>query len=367
MRTNLLIIAAIMMIFNGNAIAVSLSDQINQLNSEVARKNDYINQLKGEQDTLKSKLAQLQANIDTAKSALDLTKNQISDVENKIAENQVKLTKNKELLATSFKLMVKQGKVSTIELLVSSNSLSDFVNRENGLKSIKSKVNDTIEEINTIQADLNNKKEQLSSLRLAQDAQVVGLNEQITEQQRILAETQGEESRYQEMLSGDKAKIGQLQKEQAAAIAAAMAAAAQNNNISSAIGGAPVHGGTGGYPWINFPLDGGVDPWGFYYRECTSYAAWKRSALGNPIPAWGSMGPANAKTWASWARSFGMSVDKNPRVGDVGVYTGGYYGHVMIVEEVLGNGYVKVSQYNDNFTGLYSTATWPVSSLEFIH
>jgi surface antigen len=183
---------------------------------------------------------------------------------------------------------------------------------------------------------------------------------QQNEQKQLLEQTKGQEEQYQNLVKADKASISNLKSQQAAAIAAV---SSKRSSTGSVVGG----GGTGGYPWANLVQDSGADPWGFYYRECTSYAAWKRSQIGKEIPAWGTMGPADAKYWVSWALKFGYSVDQSPQVGDIGVYQGGSYGHVMIVEKVLDGGKVLVSEYNAGFNGMYSTSEWSISSLQFIH
>lgn len=45
----------------------------------------------------------------------------------------------------------------------------------------------------------------------------------------------------------------------------------------------------------------------------------------------------------------------------------GYYGHVMWVEEVYGNGYIRVSQYNYDLAGSYSEMVISGSGLIYIY
>lgn len=75
---------------------------------------------------------------------------------------------------------------------------------------------------------------------------------------------------YQQLVEADKTRLGILRSQQAAAIAAQ----SMGRDYST----------TSQYPWAGvepFPSDG-VDPWGFYYRQCTSYAAWRRANLRHP-------------------------------------------------------------------------------------
>jgi surface antigen len=176
------------------------------------------------------------------------------------------------------------------------------------------------------------------------------------EQAELLAKTRGDEAIYRALVEADTTRLATLRAQQSAAIAAQ----SLGRNFSL----------TTEYPWTAvepFPSRG-VDPWGFYYRQCTSYAAWKRASIGRPLPAWGFLGPANAKQWPEWAGKFGMRVDTTPEVGAAAVYPVGEYGHVMIVEGIVSNGaQVLVSEFNADWGGHYSQSLWQVSSLIFIH
>ncbi|HYH75591.1 MAG TPA: CHAP domain-containing protein [Candidatus Saccharimonadales bacterium] len=122
----------------------------------------------------------------------------------------------------------------------------------------------------------------------------------------------------------------------------------------------------GGYPYAAIPIDSMVDPWGYYVRQSTSYAAFKvYQAGGNPLRYAG-----NPKQWPARAQAAGIPVDATPRKGDVAVSMTGTYGHAMYVEEILADGSILVSQYNRTWQGEYSEMTIAPSNftnLQFIH
>jgi surface antigen len=101
-----------------------------------------------------------------------------------------------------------------------------------------------------------------------------------------------------------------------------------------------------------------------YNRECVSYAAWYVANSGRRMPYWGGNG--NANQWPSNARAAGILVDGRPRVGDVAIYTGGYYGHAMVVQQIKGDT-VIVGSFNADNSGHYSVDEWNTSALQFIH
>lgn len=127
----------------------------------------------------------------------------------------------------------------------------------------------------------------------------------------------------------------------------------------------PAPPANGGYPWADVPRASQIDPWGMYVRTSVSYAAYKVHASGRYMPFWGGHG--NANQWDENAQAAGIPVDTTPRVGDVAIRNSGAYGHAMYVEQVNPDGTINVSQYDTDLQGNYSTATYPVTGLVFIH
>jgi len=116
-----------------------------------------------------------------------------------------------------------------------------------------------------------------------------------------------------------------------------------------------------GYPYA----DSGLDPWGFYKRQCTSYAAWVLNSNGikmsntmiGPNGKSGRFG--NGGNWDNNARDIGFVVDNNPVVGNIGVLDpfqggAGSAGHVVYVKGVNENKSVNISEYNWGGTESYS-------------
>lgn len=93
----------------------------------------------------------------------------------------------------------------------------------------------------------------------------------------------------------------------------------------------------------------GVDPWTMYWRQCTSFAAYRLSNTnGFTLP----VGYGNAITWGPIARANGHRVDMNPAVGSIAWFSDGvngaeYMGHVAWVAEVNGD-QVTIEEYNYN-------------------
>lgn len=84
----------------------------------------------------------------------------------------------------------------------------------------------------------------------------------------------------------------------------------------------------------------------YYTGNCTAYAYDRRVELGLPVSAsWG-----NAATWARAAAAAGLRVSNTPTVGAI-IQNGGGYGHVAIVEKILPNGDLELSEMNAYVSG----------------
>ncbi len=116
---------------------------------------------------------------------------------------------------------------------------------------------------------------------------------------------------------------------------------------------------TAAYAYVGYSSGFGGDSWrirvgnpcgyncgGYAFGNCTAYAWYRRTQLGLPVGnQWG-----NASTWAIYARAAGLTVNNTPAVGAI-MQNGGYLGHVAIVEQILPNGDVQVSEMNASIAG----------------
>jgi surface antigen len=127
------------------------------------------------------------------------------------------------------------------------------------------------------------------------------------------------------------------------------------------------------YDW-GYPGAGGFragDPWGYEYRNCTSYVAWQLSQSGVQPVLFSDLG--NATAWiASVAGESGVVVNRVPSPGAVAVWAvAAGVGHVAWVDSVRradgGTMTVTVSDYNYAGTGTFATHAVTVPPSGYIH
>jgi CRISPR/Cas system CMR-associated protein Cmr5 small subunit len=263
------------------------------------------------------------------------------------------LVQKKAVLAGNIRTIYLQNQLSPIEVLASSGSISEFIDRQQYLSTLQESTGEIIGQITALKAQLESQRIEQEQLMAEQTVIRQGLQAQRTEVANLLAETEGQESAYQSRVASNSERVKQLKAQQAAYL--------------EKLNGGGQYGGTGGYPaiWANACQDCLVDDWGMYNRECVSYSAWHRWANGKRMPYWGGRG--NANQWPSNAMAAGILTNKTPAINSTAVFMGGPYGHVAQVIGIDGS-MIKLAQYNADNTGRFSITTTHVNNIDwFIH
>lgn len=328
-------------------------DKINAIQKQIDGYQSEASKLAGEAKTLENQLAVLGNQKATIQAQLDESAAKHDKLKTDIAANEKKLASNKDGLGEIIADLYVDDKISPLEMLASSSSIGDYVDKQEQRSSVRDNMTKTIDNIKRIKADLEKQKIEIERVIKDQEGQKAALVAKEAERNKLLADTRGQESAYNQLMSEGKSQQDQLRSQQQAAIAAAMRAA------GIAGGGAVAGNGGGGYPsnLASAPLDALVDPWGMYNRECVSYTAWKVYQKTGYMPYWGGRG--HAYQWPANADAAGIPRGSIPRVGSVGVIYGGPFGHVVWVEGVNADGTINISQYNEvnnaaPYPGMYS-------------
>lgn len=339
------------------AQAQSLDQQIKALQDQAAANQKQAQNFRSQGDTLANKLAGINAQSAAISAQISANRAKQQKLTADIAKAKEDMAIKKEILGENIRAIYQNSQITPLEMLASSKSFSEYVDRQQYLDEIKDHIQEAAESLAKLKTELE-KQEADVQIAIRQQADLQqALSIQQAEANQLLSATRGEEGRYASMAQADKAKAEELQKQQAAILAAQF-------------GGNVTGGGAcgGGYPgkWCSPARDTVIDSWGMYNRECVSYTAFKVAASGRYMPYWGGRG--NAKQWPGNAQGAGIPVSygSGAEPGDVAISMAGPYGHAMYVESVSGNS-VFVSQYNFGNAGEYSTMTIPQSGLYFIH
>jgi len=310
-----------------------IANQIKSIDSQVQKNKQDGQSIAAEVATIDSQAEIVQLQIVQTQREIDIANSQITELNNKIKLANDELAKQKVTLREYIRTMYINGQVSQVELILSSNNFSDFVNKSEYLDSMQQNVQGAITKIKSLtdelaasKLDVEKTKATAESLQGSQVAQRAALASQQNYKQSLLDNLESANS--------------QLEKDKNALYY-------KKARLSKQFGESLISGSTS-YPYgnptsddVSCPYNCTPDSFGYYIGQCTSYVAWKRSTIGKPIPR--AIG--NGGQWTGAKAGYPQS--NIPQYGDVMVfpYIGGY-GHVAFVERANGDGTVYISEYN---------------------
>lgn len=337
-----------------------LENQINSLSQQNNSDQSAISGLEATASTYQQTVDNLQEQINVVQAAITANEAQQASLQAQIATDETQIAQQKQVLASAIQAIYVNGQMTTLEQLASSNNISDFVNAETYRTAVQDKIQSTLDQINTLEAQQKQQENQIALLLSSQQAQQSQLSTSEQQQANLLSYNQAQQAQYNQQIAVSNSNIAQL-KAQLIAL---------NSSGSMLISSS----GCGGYPastpsttasgkWgCNEPQDNTTDNWGMLNRECVSYTAFMvheeylEGEVAHDMPNWGGKG--NAYQWITDAEAAGIPVDFTPQPGDIAIRNidpsvPGDVGHAMYVLSVQSPTSITVEEYNENYTGTW--------------
>ena len=219
----LILIVCSFCFFVPNVFADTLSDkrkqssdlqkQIDQLNSQIKAKQQEAVNLESQITSIDKSLQQIQLELQKTKIDIDNTQLEIEDVERSITKTEDEISRQKKVLGECIRTIYEQKKIDTIQVLASSDTLSDFVDNMEYVNVVEDKSYNIYGEIKKLKEELqkqkmalDEKKNQLVVLKSDQEKKEILYKGQIAAKQNLLNITKGEESNYQSQLASARAE-----------------------------------------------------------------------------------------------------------------------------------------------------------------
>jgi len=162
-----LLISAIIVLAAGSVFAVSesqLRKKSAQLKEEISAGKNDLHHASEKVDTLQGKVNQLKEEINGIQQNIDKTNSNIDKTEKELAHTETELARQEKIMGESLRSLYKHGNVSTIELLASSKSFTQFINGQEYLARIKVAVQESAKKVEDLRDQLKNKKADLDEL-----------------------------------------------------------------------------------------------------------------------------------------------------------------------------------------------------------
>lgn len=353
-------------------------EQIAELRNENQQTQGEINQLEIQADDLQTTIYKLQLRVNDLEAKITANQAKHAELKKEIVKAEKELALQKALLGESIRAVYLEGDITTLEMLAASKDLSEFLDKQEYRSSIQDNIKITLDKINALKAKLLSQKKSVEGLIQEQTELQQQISADKAEQQRLLNLNEAQRNAFDADIKANKEKIDELRQQQIIANLALFGGGVQPGIPGG--GGYPwgnaycVHTGQVGGPCYNYDwyFNGGAwDSWGYGFRNCTSWVAYKLAMDGKA----GISYLGNANEWPSRAAARGFEVDygHGAKAGDAVVNPAGFYGHVMYVEAVLPDGRIVVSDYNRGGDGYYrgpdsgNAGVVSQSGLVFIH
>ncbi|MCX6806513.1 MAG: peptidoglycan DD-metalloendopeptidase family protein [Candidatus Berkelbacteria bacterium] len=208
-------------VFASAASVSELQQKRDTLARDIQKNKELAAQKKKEAEELQRLVSQLDGEISTTQGKINNTQGQITKTQNEInsiieqiAQKEKELEVQQENQNESIRVMYETVNKNTLEILASSDNLSQVITYGDYLDALEIKIESTIAEIeklkselNTRRIDLEKKKIELNALKVQLQAQKANLNEQRSVKSTLLGQTKAEEKTL-------KDEIAQAQKEQ---------------------------------------------------------------------------------------------------------------------------------------------------------
>ena len=340
---------------NQSAFADQYDDRIRALQTEMNRYQAEANRLNAEALTLKVAIAQIVNQKNSIQAQIDVNQAKHDKLVVDIAATEKKIEENQDALGDIITELYIGDDITPIEMLASSQNIGDFLDKQEYRNAVKDELSTTIKTVKDLKTQLTTQKEEVAKVLADQKLARDDLKAKEAEQASLLASTQNDESKYQGMITENKAEIAKARALQAAMNARANSSGGYTVVSSGSLGAytslwAPNScwmGGPGGWYSYGGANGNGGDGRGYGCRQCASYVAWKIAKETGFYYKWGNGGMFAGKAIAAGYQNLGG----NPQPGSVAVMWGDP-GHVAWVEAVDGN-QVLVSQYNWQINGQY--------------
>jgi peptidoglycan hydrolase CwlO-like protein len=197
-----------------------LESELKQLEGQILQYQNQIATYKKQGKSLSGAIGELNAQISKLNLQIKATNLKISELSGQISATQLKINdlsasieKQEGNLSGLLNTLYQNESASTVEVLLRSATLTDFMGDLSDLGLVQNDLRGAIEDIKSLKAELSGKKaeltiakadaETLANARLAQKTNVALTKEQ---KASLLEKTKGQESAYQAMLKDTQAR-----------------------------------------------------------------------------------------------------------------------------------------------------------------
>jgi septal ring factor EnvC (AmiA/AmiB activator) len=202
------------------ATIAELQAKSQQLQSTIQANNEQLASLEEQSKTLQGKIDSLSTEIALANNEIELTEVKLEELRLNLIKAEEELERQKQLLKATLQAIYERSGASTFELLMATDNLTSFLNEQEYLGQLQGAVKQSTDKVVELKQQIETEKAAQEELLTKQKLQRAVVADKKAEQESLLAQTQGEESRYQGILDSLQQKRKEVDDELTALIRA---------------------------------------------------------------------------------------------------------------------------------------------------
>ena len=194
-----------------DTIQNTFNQQLHNLEAQINQTQLHLDGVADERLTLEATVARLQAQVAGLRQQIANTKAELARLAEAIELKEQELEDQKTVLTRILRVLYQQSDASALELLITSETFGEYVDRQEYLERLKAGVSESVERIQAIKATLEEEKVKQAQLLSQLEGQEISLLATQYEQERLLTETRGQEELFQSQLSDLEAEYQRTQ------------------------------------------------------------------------------------------------------------------------------------------------------------
>ena len=194
-----------------------LEDQINQYQGQISSYQTQGKTLNGQITILNDKIASINLQIQATTLTVQQLNNEIADAQSQIATTQTEIVNKQAAMGVLMQDLYKDDHVTLVQAFLQNPQLSDFWDETQAITLLGSDLRLTVQQVTDLQTQLQDQEQQFkasesdaASAAAYQAAQAQEVASTKSQKAELLAETKGQESKYQALLVQTQASAAQI-------------------------------------------------------------------------------------------------------------------------------------------------------------
>lgn len=234
----IILVIAVILVASPILVQASLTDdlkseiqqkqtQIQELERQIAQYKSMLKETKGQSATLQQQITRLETQIRRLETEIKVTQLKISETSllieglaSDITTKNIELEKQKNNLAEILRTINEYDQESPFELVLKNENFSDFLNQVQYVQGLQSNVQQKLENIKSLRAQLESQKNDfeaqkitLEDFRMQLRGKSLVLDSQKDEKKDLLTATKSQEKKYQIILNDLQKQREQIERE----------------------------------------------------------------------------------------------------------------------------------------------------------